>query len=143
MIMVSASAFSQCSSCTPDYTCVADGFPVLCPSVLPDGTTGEEYLATATFNMPGSVVDPGSGITATLESITITSITIHDSVTLINGNAFYGCSSLTSVTFLGDAPKIEDRAFENSAPTIYRKADAKGWGDTLAGRPVKLITEKP
>ena len=75
MMMVSASAFSQCSSCTPDYTCVADGFPVLCPDVLPDGTTGEEYLATATFNMPGSVVDPGSGITATLESITITSIT--------------------------------------------------------------------
>jgi PKD repeat protein len=75
IMMVSASAFSQCPSCTPDYTCVADGFPVLCPDVLPDGTTGEEYLATATFNMPGSVVDPGSGITATLESITITSIT--------------------------------------------------------------------
>ena len=75
MMMVSASAFSQCPSCTPDYTCVADGFPVLCPTALPDGTTGEEYLATATFNMPGSVVDPGSGITATLESITITSIT--------------------------------------------------------------------
>jgi hypothetical protein len=74
-MMVSASAFSQCPTCTPDYTCVADGFPVLCPTALPDGTTGEEYLATATFNMPGSVVDPGSGITATLESITITSIT--------------------------------------------------------------------
>ena len=75
IMMISSSAFSQCSSCTPDYTCVADGFPLLCPFVLPDGTTGEEYLATATFNMPGSVVDPGSGITATLESITITSIT--------------------------------------------------------------------
>jgi len=75
IMMVSASAFSQCSTCTPDYTCVADGYPVLCPSTLPDGTTGEEYFATATFNMPSSVVDPGSGITATLESITITSIT--------------------------------------------------------------------
>jgi len=75
IMMASASAFSQCSTCTPDYTCVADGFPVLCPSALPDGTTGVEYLATATFHMPGSVVDPGSGITATLESITISSIT--------------------------------------------------------------------
>jgi hypothetical protein len=75
IMMVSASAFSQCSTCTPDYTCVADGFPVLCPSTLPDGTTGVEYLATATFNMPGSVVDPGSGLTATLEIITVTSIT--------------------------------------------------------------------
>jgi hypothetical protein len=44
------------------------------------------------------------------------------------------------VTFLGDAPKV---SFSSSSPTIYRKADAKGWGDTLAGRPVKLITEKP
>jgi hypothetical protein len=28
-------------------------------------------------------------------------------------------------------------------PTIYRNPDAKGWANTLAGRPVKLITEKP
>ena len=74
-MMVSVSAFSQCSTCTPDYSCVADGYPVLCPEALPDGTTGEEYLATATFNMPSSVVDPGSGISATLESITVTNIT--------------------------------------------------------------------
>ena len=47
------------------------------------------------------------------------------------------------VTFLGDAPKIENDAFKKSSPTIYREPDAKGWGDTLAGRPVKLITEKP
>ena len=57
--------------------------------------------------------------------------------------AFNECSSLTAVTFLGDASKIEDNAFEESSPTIYREAEAKGWGDTLAGRPVKLITEKP
>jgi hypothetical protein len=50
---------------------------------------------------------------------------------------------LTALTFLGDAPEIANDAFEQSSPTIYRKADAKGWGDTLAGRPVKLITEKP
>ena len=46
------------------------------------------------------------------------------------------CTSLTAVTFLGDAPKIEDNAFKESSPTIYREPDAKGWGDTLAGRPV-------
>ena len=108
MIMVSASAFSQCSSCTPDYTCVADGFPVLCPDVLLDGTTGEEYLATATFNMPGSVVDPGSGITATLESITITSITgLPFGLTLTPSNPSgvyypsngedYGCATICGV----------------------------------------------
>jgi hypothetical protein len=73
----------------------------------------------------------------------LTSITIPDSVTSIGVAAFDGCTSLTAVTFLGDAPKIEDNAFEESSPTIYRKPDAKGWGDTFAGRPVKLITEKP
>ena len=108
VMMVSASAFSQCSSCTPDYTCVADGYPVLCPSVLPDGTTGEEYLATATFNMPGSVVDPGSGITATLESITITSITgLPFGLTLTPSNPSgvyypsngedYGCATICGI----------------------------------------------
>ena len=71
------------------------------------------------------------------------SITIPDRVTSVGQYAFDGCSSLTAVTFLGDAPKIEDKAFEDSSPTIYREADAKGWGDTLAGRPVKLITKKP
>ena len=62
---------------------------------------------------------------------------------IIWGGAFRDCTSLTSVTFLGNAPKIGDNAFEKSSPTIYREADAKGWSDTLAGRPVKLITEKP
>ena len=73
----------------------------------------------------------------------LTSITIGDSVASIGKFAFLACSSLTAVTFLGDAPEIANDAFKESSPTIYRKAEAKGWGDTLAGRPVKLITEKP
>jgi hypothetical protein len=47
------------------------------------------------------------------------------------------------VTFPGDAPKDGGRVFDEAAPTIYRKPEAKGWGDTFAGRPVKLISEKP
>jgi len=35
------------------------------------------------------------------------------------------------------------RVFTKATPTIYRKPEAKGWGDTFAGRPVKLISEKP
>jgi hypothetical protein len=64
-------------------------------------------------------------------------------VTSIGAWVFSRCTKLSAVTFLGDARKIGDRAFEKSAPTIFRKADAKGWGDTFAGRPVKLISEKP
>ena len=73
----------------------------------------------------------------------ILSKTIGNGVTSIWGNTFEYCSRLTSVTFLGNAPKIADYSFHRSSPTIYREVDAKGWGDTLAGRPVKLITEKP
>jgi len=47
------------------------------------------------------------------------------------------------VTFLGDAPKVAETAFAASSPTIYRKPEAKGWGDTFGARPVKLISEKP
>ena len=73
----------------------------------------------------------------------ILSKTIGNGVASIWGNTFEYCSRLTSVTFLGNAPKIADYSFHRSSPTIYREVDAKGWGDTLAGRPVKLITEKP
>ena len=46
------------------------------------------------------------------------------------------------MTFLGDAPKEGKEVFKDSVPTIYRKPEAKGWGDTFAGRPVKLISSE-
>ena len=57
--------------------------------------------------------------------------------------AFISCKNLTAVTFLGDAPKAGKIIFSEASPTIYRKPEAKGWGDTFGGRPVKLISEKP
>ena len=44
--------------------------------------------------------------------------------------------------FLGDTPKEDKDVFKDSVPTIYRKPEAKGWGDTFAGRPVKLISSE-
>ncbi len=73
----------------------------------------------------------------------LTSVTIPSSVTSIGDGAFWDCSSLTAVTFFGDAPKAGEEVFKEAPPTIYRKPDAKGWGDTWGGRPVKLISEKP
>ena len=61
----------------------------------------------------------------------------------IIGSVFGSCPSLTSITFLGDAPNVAANPFPKASPTIYRKPEAKGWGDTFAGRPVKLISEKP
>jgi len=73
----------------------------------------------------------------------LTSITIGEGVTSISKRAFYNCTSLTSVTFLGDAPKDGGRVFSESSPTIYRKPEAKSWGDKWSDKPVKLISEKP
>jgi hypothetical protein len=77
----------------------------------------------------------------------LTSITIPDGVSSIGIAAFYHCRSLTAVTFLGNAPlgnapKAGD-VFNDATSTIYRKPEAKGWGKTWGGRPVKLISEKP
>jgi hypothetical protein len=68
------------------------------------------------------------------------------------------------VTFLGDAPKAGEQVFIGATPernaadaqrfelklllarlnlVVYRKPEAKGWGETFGGRPVKLISEKP
>ena len=92
--------------------------------------------------IPDSVTSIGSSAFRNCNSLT--SITIPDSVTSIGLQTFYFCWHLTAVTFLGDAPKNNERlAFSKTPATIYRKPDAKGWGDTLGGRPVKLISEQP
>ena len=69
------------------------------------------------------------------------SITIPKNVSLIFNSAFRYSDKLTTVTFLGDAPKLIGKSFEDTAITIYRTPDAKGWDDTFGGRPVKLIQE--
>ena len=77
------------------------------------------------------------------ECKSLTSITIGNSVTSIGDMAFNGCTNLTAVTFLGDAPN-NMRSFILQAPlTVYRKPEAKGWGDEWSRRPVKLISQKP
>ena len=97
------SVFSQCETCEPDLTCVAVDFPVLCPEQLPNAVQGEPYSSTATFNLPPSVVDPGSGLEATLLTVTITSVTglpfglefspnNPDGVYQPGDGEYYGCS---------------------------------------------------
>ena len=114
------------------------------------------------ITIPGSVVNIGEGAffgCRTLADITlqegvtsigegafvntyIKGITIPKSIKSVGKDAFESCTRLTAVTFLGDAPEEVGRVF-SSKVIIYRKPEAKGWGDTWGGRPVKLISEKP
>lgn len=67
--------FAQCPECTPDFTCTSPvDFPSICPEVLPDATAGEYYESVMTFFLPANVVDPGSGISATLNQVVIGSV---------------------------------------------------------------------
>ena len=91
--------------------------------------------------IPDSVTNIGESAFAYCTRLT--SIAIPDSVQLLHQRTFELCENLTAVTFLGDAPKDGRDVFKGATPTIYRKPEAKGWGDTWAGRPVKLIGEKP
>ena len=72
----------------------------------------------------------------------LNSVVIGAGVESIGNQAFWFSKRLAAVTFLGDAPKAENPFYE-ATPTIYRKPEAKGWGETWGGRPVKLISEKP
>lgn len=67
---------AQCVECESDANCVSqDNFPTICPETLPEGTAGIYYETVLTFFMPSTVVDPDSGIEATLNEIVIASVT--------------------------------------------------------------------
>jgi hypothetical protein len=76
LLVAPYAAFSQCTACTADPSCSSDnGFPTICPASLPAAMVGSFYEETITFFLPAEVVDPGSGVTADLNSVTITAIT--------------------------------------------------------------------
>ena len=125
-------AFSDCRSLTS--------------ITIPDSVTSigrkvfSYCIKLTSITIPDSVTSIGAA--AFWGCTNLTSITIPDSVTSIRLGAFGDCASLTAVIFLGDAPKEGKDVFKDSVPTIYRKPEAKGWGDTFAGRPVKLISSE-
>jgi len=118
--------------------------------MIPDGITSIERgtfsscTGLTSVTIPNGVASIGNDAFSLCTSLM--RITIGNSVTRIGGGAFYGSSGLNRVTFLGNAPEGGEEIFDpfgKSSPIIYRKPEAKGWGDTWGGRPVKLINDKP
>ncbi len=71
----SKNGITQCPTCTPDLSCIStDGYPTICPFEAPVATVGEYYEHVLTFYIPAQVVDPESGVTATLIDVTFTSV---------------------------------------------------------------------
>jgi hypothetical protein len=154
---IGAKAFFHCYSLTsiiiPDsVTSIGNEAFRDCTSLtsitIPEGVTSIGNNAfwrcssLTTITIPDSITTIGSSAFGYCSLLT--SITIPDSVSVIGLAAFSGCKSLTTVNFLGDAPRVSDFPFSINEPTtIYRKADAKGWGPTFGRKPVKIITEKP
>ena len=114
---------------------------------IPEGVTsigdGAFYQCTGLTNItiPDSITSIGNW--AFRNCSRLKSITISEGVTNIGTLAFYGCKRLAAVTFLGDAPSGRPYVRRKAIPTIYRKPEAKGWGETWGDMPVKLISEKP
>ena len=130
---IGSEAFSWCQQLT------SIAIPDSVNSIGKGAFAGCESLTNITIS--DGVTDIGDSAFYACESLT--SVTIGESVTSIGENPFMGCQNLTAVTFLGDAPKLDNSVFVIENPTIYRKPEAKGWGDTFGGRPVKLISGKP
>ena len=163
--VIGLSAFARCKSLSsitiPDsVTSIGKGAFAACESLtsitIPDGVTGiggsafDLCTSLTNITIPNSVTIVGEK--AFSRCYKLTSITIGNGVTNIGDRAFDRCENLSAVTFLGDAPKLNEwkgvdgntrEGRLGASPTIYRKPEAKGWGDTFAGRPVKLISEKP
>ncbi|MFT5922415.1 MAG: hypothetical protein ACI8TS_001752, partial [Flavobacteriales bacterium] len=74
-VLAGFAAKSQCPDCTPNETCVSeDLFPTICPEILPDATAGAYYETVVTFFLPSTIVDPESGIEASLLEVVINSV---------------------------------------------------------------------
>ena len=110
---------------------------------IPDSVTSIGFSAfygcsgLTRVTIPGSVTNIGS--LAFCGCSGLTSVTIPDSVTNIGDFAFY-CAALTSVVFMGNAPRCSYEAFVVAPDCVaYVLPNSTGWG-VAVGEKLKELT---
>ena len=74
--LFASSSFAQCGLCAINDTCTVDPpYPTTCPLVPPPGTVGVPLSLDVTFWIPPEFQDVVSGLTVSIDQITVTSIT--------------------------------------------------------------------
>ena len=128
-------AFHLCSNVT---AIAVDAANTVYASV--DGVLYDKALAVL-IQFPiargGSFVIPGSVTRiegeAFCSSIGLTSVSVPSGVTAIGQSAFFGCSLLGSIYFLGSAPTLGVDTFTECHATAYHLKDSAGWSSSLGG----------
>ncbi|MCD7747485.1 MAG: leucine-rich repeat domain-containing protein [Firmicutes bacterium] len=140
VIIICDEAFAYCADLTSatigdSVTTICDYAFFQCTSlesiIIPDSVTTMESAFVCCRSLTS--VTLGSGLTTIAgfgECTSLTSITIPDSVTTIGSSAFYGCESLTEITFEGDAPSI-GYAFSEVTATAYYPSGNDTWTDDV------------
>jgi hypothetical protein len=89
------------------------------------------------YTVPNNVVTIGSW--AFSHCTGLTNLTMGYLLANVGDAAFWGCTNLRTVYFLGNAPKITSDLFADGNQTlVYHVPTTTGWSDTLAGRAVSL-----
>ncbi len=129
LVLISVFSLSACGENDSDYNGEVSDTIKLNYTLSDDGTF---YAVSAdTFDKRGTkaiIPSTYNGLPVELISnfqkcTSLTSVTIPDSVKLINGGAFYGCTSLTSITIPDSVTSIGEAAFRNCTSLQYNTYD--------------------
>ena len=63
--------------------------------------------------------------------VSLRGLVIPESVTEIEASAFSYCDALEMLVFLGDAPAIDEWAFDAASARIYYPSEAAGWAEVI------------